>query len=271
MQTLNYRRRAIKLIMLFYCHVKIYSHSFRLVTFSAAAAVPSLLHSQQFIMPSVRISKGVWGRRKSQRSVPRKWHKCRTELGLNRNRKIMASALCCSLSRGFQRRRRRLRHPLAFLCGMKFEWGSKRIKTWEGEGETCSTGYRALDALMRVARGNSCRQRISVIEYDKFCFSYFFSVFIFGKIAKFVCLRDYSLCVSHARERRCVRGTNRRRWMQKGLVGHTHVCHQKGCIKFPSKWLWKRHLAKGHTADDGRKCIQIWIYIALNIQIPSIL
>lgn len=112
-----------------------YSHSFRLVTFSAAAAVPSLLHSQQFIMPSVRISKGVWGRRKSQRSVPRKWHKCRTELGLNRNRKIMASALCCSLSRGIQRRCRRLRHPLAFLCGMKFEWGSKRIKTWDGWGE----------------------------------------------------------------------------------------------------------------------------------------
>lgn len=116
-----------------------HSHSFRLVTFSAAA-VATLLHSQQFIMPSVRISKGVWGRgrRKSQRSVPRKWHKCRTELGLNRNRKIMASALCCILSRGFQRRRRRrrLRHPLAFLCGMKFEWGSERIKTWDsGVGE----------------------------------------------------------------------------------------------------------------------------------------
>lgn len=166
-----------------------HSHSFRLITFSAAA-VATLLHSQQFIMPSVRISKGVLGRgrRKSQRSVPRKWHKYRTELGLNRNRKIMASALCCSLSRGFQRRRRRrrLRHPLAFLCGMKFDWGSERIKTWDsgvGKGRgTCSTGYRALDALMRVARGNSCRQRISVIEYDKFCFTYF--ILFFSLLAK---------------------------------------------------------------------------------------
>lgn len=181
----------------------------------------------------------------------------------------MASALCCcSLSRGFQRRRRRrrLRHPLAFLCGMKFEWGSERIKTWDswvGKGGTCSTGYRALDALMRVARGNSCRQRISVIEYDKFCFTYFILFFHFWqnckiRLSKGLC----ALCVTCERGVACVAPTEeggcRKGWLD------THVrYHQKGCIKFPSKWLWKRHLAKGHTRQPMEGSAYRYEYILL--------
>lgn len=46
-----------------------HSHSFRLVTF-CAAAVATLLHSQQFIMPSVRILKGVWG--EGEKKIPKK-------------------------------------------------------------------------------------------------------------------------------------------------------------------------------------------------------
>lgn len=73
------------------------------------------------------------------------------------------------------------------------------------------------------------------------------------------------------RERRCVRGTNRRRWMQKGLVGHTCALPSEGVYQISFKMIMKTAFGKGsHTAADGRKCIQIWIYIALNIQIPSI-
>lgn len=160
----------------------------------------------------------------------------------------MASALCCSLSRGFQRRRRRLRHPLAFLCGMKFEWGSERIKTWDrgwGNGGTCSTGYRALDALMRVARGNSCRQRISVIEYDKFCFSYFILFFFYFWQNCKIRLSKGLFAVCHMRERRCVRGTNRRRWMQKGLVGHTCALPSEGVYQISFKMIMKTAFGKG--------------------------
>lgn len=45
-----------------------HSHSFRLVTF-CAAAVATLLHSQQFIMPSIRISKGVL---EGEKKIPKK-------------------------------------------------------------------------------------------------------------------------------------------------------------------------------------------------------
>lgn len=49
-----------------------------------------------------------------------------------------------------------------------------------------------------------------------------FYFFTFGKIAKFVCLRDYSRCVSHARE--ALRAWHQQKKVDAERVGWTHIC-----------------------------------------------
>lgn len=132
-------------------------YSFRLVTFSAC------------IMPSVRISRCV---KRTQKMV----HKYRIEFSFKQKSQKyygisgllqFSFSLYLSLS---------LRHPFS-LWGMKFEWDSEwRRRRW---GDIACYMHWCV-----WQRGNSCRQRISVIEYDKFCSSLIFLFFPFWQNCK---------------------------------------------------------------------------------------
>lgn len=173
-------------------------YSFRLVTFSAC------------IMPSVRISRCV---KRTQKMV----HKYRIEFSFKqKSQKYYGISVSLSLYLSLS-----LRHPFS-LWGMKFEWDSE----WRGRRWGDIACYMHWCVWQG---GNSCRQRISVIEYDKFCSSFIFFFFPFWQNCK-------------------IR-------LSKGLyvqeVDAERVAKKRGVSNFLRKCLWKRYLAKGHTAQGS--------------------
>lgn len=144
-----------------------------------------------------------------------------------------------------RRRRRRLRHPLRWLFMRNEIWMRLRMETWSLPDPV------SMVWMHWSMRGDSCRQQISVIEYEYSFFHQIRFFFFFLKHCKFLALscrkRDYF--VSHVKGVACNKA-----WPDsRRVVGHTCATSCKGCIKFP-----QNHYENG-ICHRGARDLTSWL------------